>query len=88
MATNVHPLTGVELNPIPIIRQSLDFDEAVTAAILRLQGMDYAQIAHRLGTNPARIGEVFTEKTHPGAMAEAVRRIAGSARSKADPKLS
>jgi hypothetical protein len=35
MATIRHPITGVELNPIAIERKALNFDEAVTAHILR-----------------------------------------------------
>ena len=68
MARLIHPLTGVELNPIPIERIALNFEEAVTACLMRLQRVKYQTIAWRLGTNTYRLGEVFTGKIHPTAM--------------------
>ncbi len=73
MATRRHPLTGVKLNPIEIERKSLEFEDAVTAHILRCKGVKYATIAHLLGTNPARLGEVFRGECHPAAANEALR---------------
>lgn len=67
MATFVHPNTGVELNPIIIERKSLNFDEAVTAHILRLRGEKYNHVAQYLGTNTHRLGEVFRGEVHVGS---------------------
>jgi hypothetical protein len=75
MATQKHPLTGVELNPIPIERPALTFDEAVTAHVLRLQGDKFTLIAQRLGTNPFRVGEVMRGDKHPGSADAALKII-------------
>lgn len=72
MATIRHHLTGVELNPIEIERVALDFNEAVTAFILRQQGEKYHMIAQRLGTNTHRLGEVFRGEVHSGAAQRAL----------------
>lgn len=76
MATLKHPLTGVELNAIPIERPALTFDEAVTAHVLRLQGDKFTMIAHRLGTNPFRVGEVMRGVKHAGAADAALKMLA------------
>ena len=67
MATFPHPVTGVELNPVEIERPALDFDEAVTVWILRLQGVKYHHVAQMLGTNTHRVGEVLRGERHPDA---------------------
>ncbi len=67
MATRKHPSTGVDLNPIEIERKALNFDEAVTAQIMRRQGEKYNHIAQKLGTNTHRIGEVFRGEMHPSS---------------------
>jgi predicted XRE-type DNA-binding protein len=67
MATIRHPITGVELNPIAIERKALNFDEAVTAHILRQRGTKYNQVAQLLGTNTHRVGEVLRGEVHPKA---------------------
>jgi hypothetical protein len=67
----VHPVTQIELNTIEVERVSLDYQEAVTAHLMRLQGNKFSQIAHQLGTNPARLGEVFRGEKHPNARAAA-----------------
>tara|TARA_R110002020_G_scaffold147379_1_gene322709 strand:- start:331 stop:576 length:246 start_codon:yes stop_codon:yes gene_type:complete len=72
---NTHPLTGVELNPLIIERKALDFNDAVTAWVMRLQKYKYHSIAQRLGTNTHRLGEVFREETHLGSKAEAFRLL-------------
>ncbi|MFK4062184.1 hypothetical protein [Brucella anthropi] len=77
-STDTHPITGVKLNPIPIERKSLSFDDAVTAFVMKKQKIKYAVIAHRLGTNTFRLGEVFTGKEHFGAEEEADRLLNGS----------
>ncbi|HCZ00159.1 MAG TPA: hypothetical protein DHV56_09220 [Rhodobacter sp.] len=75
MARLIHPLTGVELNPIPIERTSLNFEEAVTAWLMRLQRAKYHTIAMRLGTNTHRLGEVFRGEVHITAEAAARTRL-------------
>ncbi|CUH66840.1 hypothetical protein TG4357_02671 [Thalassovita gelatinovora] len=68
-----HPITGVQLNPRKVERKALNFEEAVTAHILRLQGKTFTQIVHYLGTNANRVGEVFRGEAHPDAGKEALR---------------
>ncbi|MBW8320467.1 MAG: hypothetical protein K0M49_15385 [Arenimonas sp.] len=72
MATLVHPMTGIEMNPINIERKALTFDEAVTAHLLKMQGVKYNIIAQRLGTNTHRLGEVFRGEKHEGSKAKAI----------------
>jgi hypothetical protein len=67
----VHPVTQIELNTIEVERVSLDYQEAVTAHLMRLEGKKFSQIAHQLGTNPARLGEVFRGEKYPDALAAA-----------------
>lgn len=67
MAMERHPITGVPLNEILHERISLNFEEAVTVWVLKIAGEKYATIAMRLGTNPARVGEVLRQEKHPGA---------------------
>ena len=87
MATTKHPITGVDLNLIAVRRKALDFDEAVTAIILRQQGHHYHAIAHLLGTNPARVGEVFRGESHPEARMTALRKLSRQLALLADPRL-
>lgn len=75
---HTHPITGVPLNPILVKRKSLDFEEAVTAHILRTQGKTFTDIVQHLGTNANRVGEVFRGDTHPDAAQEALRRMTKS----------
>lgn len=70
-----HPITGVKLNPIKVKRKSLNFEEAVTAHILQIQGKTFTDIVQYLGTNANRVGEVFRGESHPTAGAEALRRL-------------
>lgn len=67
MATFTHPITGIEINPVFIERKALSFDEAVTAHVMRMQGVKYNIIAQQLGTNTHRLGEVFREEKHAGS---------------------
>ncbi|MDO1580885.1 hypothetical protein [Rhizobium oryzicola] len=71
MVTLVHPMTGVEMNPVLIERKALTFDEAVTAHLLKMQGVKYNIIAQRLGTNTHRLGEVFRGEKHEGSKVKA-----------------
>ncbi|MCD2175811.1 hypothetical protein [Rhizobium sp. C4] len=73
MASMLHPITGVEINPVVVERKSLTFDEAVTAQIMRLQRIKYNIIAQHLGTNTHRLGEVFRGEKHEGSKAVAVQ---------------
>jgi hypothetical protein len=75
MAFHKHPITGVKINPIPVKRKQLTFDEAVTAHIMRQQGKTFTDIVHHLGTNANRVGEVFRGETHPGSAMEALRLL-------------
>ena len=75
MATTEHPLTGVRLNHIEVVRKSLTEAEAITAIILRHQGEHYHSIAQKLGTNTHRIGEVFNNKVHPKAYQKALEML-------------
>ena len=75
----LHPLTGIELNPVVVERKALSFDEAVTAFVLRAQGCKYNIIAQHLGTNTHRLGEVFREEKHVGAQAAAIALVSGGA---------
>ena len=75
MAPIKHPVTGVDMNPILVERLSLDYDAAVTAWVLKLQGAKYNIIAHRLGTNTHRLGEVFRGEKHSSAKADALHRL-------------
>ncbi|MFW2541515.1 hypothetical protein ACN2XU_02655 [Primorskyibacter sp. 2E107] len=72
MATEVHPITGDELNPIAVKRAQLTFENAVTAWIMKLQGETFTDIVQKLGTNANRIGEVFRGDAHRDAHAKAV----------------
>lgn len=76
MVTLVHPITGVEMNPVVIERKSLSFSDAVTAQILRMQGVKYNLIAQQLGTNTHRLGEVFRGEKHEGSKALADELLA------------
>ncbi len=78
MATLTHPMTGIEMNPILIERKALTFEEAVTAHLLRMQGVKYNIIAQQLGTNTHRLGEVFRGEKHVGSKAKAKELIATS----------
>ena len=69
------PELGVELNPIVVRRKRLSFDDAVAAWAMRLRGEHYNTIAHRLGCNPARLGEVFRGERHRGARKRAVEML-------------
>ncbi|MCT4654261.1 MAG: hypothetical protein N4A65_00465 [Cohaesibacter sp.] len=75
----IHPLTGVELNDVEIERKALNFNEAVTAHLMRMQGEKYNIIAQHLGTNTHRLGEVFREELHIGAKQAASRLLATAA---------
>ncbi|MCC5956275.1 MAG: hypothetical protein JJU07_09235 [Natronohydrobacter sp.] len=75
MATIRHPITGVELNPIAIERKALNFDEAVTAHVLRKRGTKYNHVAQLLGTNTHRVGEVLRGEVHPKAAEVAMRLL-------------
>lgn len=74
MATYLHPVTGVELNQIDVRRKSLDETEQATVRLLRQSGTYVSDIAHMMGTNPARIGEVLRGDVCPKA-AHAVRDL-------------
>lgn len=65
MANFTHPLTGVPLNVILYKRSALNEAEAITAHILRRQGVSYTDIVHKLGTNANRVGEVFRGQAWP-----------------------
>lgn len=71
MSTITNPVTGIELNPILIERLSLEWEDAVTAWLLRLKGVKYQIVAQMLGTNTHRLGEVFRGEVHPGSEAAA-----------------
>ena len=75
MALVTHPLTGVEINPVVIERKALSFDEAVTAHVMRMQGVKYNIIAQHLGTNTHRLGEVFREEKHGGSKRAAIAML-------------
>lgn len=72
-----HPLTGVILNVIAKKRRALSFKEAVTVHVLRMQGVTYTDIVHKLGTNANRIGEILRGEEHPNAQTEAYRLLNG-----------
>ncbi|MCQ0986998.1 hypothetical protein [Jiella marina] len=78
MAAYLHPLTGIELNPVVIERKALTYEEAVTAFVLRAQGCKYNIIAQHLGTNTHRLGEVFRGEKHMGAEAKATALLFGT----------
>jgi hypothetical protein len=78
MAIVTHPITGVEMNPVIIERKSLTFDEAVTAHVMRMQGVKYNIVAQHLGTNTHRLGEVYRGEKHPGSRRVAAALIARS----------
>lgn len=59
MATEKHPITGVELNVISIHRAALNDKEQLTAHILHLQNEDQHVIAHKLGINSGRVSETM-----------------------------
>ena len=67
MAITKHPMTGVELNDITIKRKTLSLDDAVTAHIMRQQGVTFTDVVQKLGTNANRVGEVFRGDVHPQA---------------------
>jgi len=71
-----HSVTGVKLNPILIKRVSLDFEDAVTVWVEKLQGSQYQHIAQMLGANTLRISEVLRGEKFPEAKAEAIDRLA------------
>lgn len=75
MAPNLHPITGVKLNPILIERPALNYDEAVTVWLLKLQKTKYNHIAQMLGTNTHRVGEVLRGEKHLNARADAIDRL-------------
>ena len=77
MAALKHPLTGVMLNAIEFERPALGEKEAVTAWILRLQGEKYSNVAHLLGTNTHRLGEVYRGEAFPRAEVQA-RELLGA----------
>lgn len=70
-----HPITGVKLNVIAHKRRALNFNEAVTAHILKQQGATYTDIVHKLGTNANRVGEVLRGEVHPDASGEALKLL-------------
>ncbi|MEP3633389.1 MAG: hypothetical protein ABJN12_09745 [Shimia thalassica] len=70
--SDTHPITGAKLNPLKIERVRLNFDAAVTAWIMRLQGEKIQIIAQRLGTNTYRLGEVYREEVHPSSKQRAI----------------
>lgn len=70
-----HPITGIVLNVIVKKRRALTFAEAVTAHIMRMQGVTFTDIVHKLGTNANRVGEVFKGEEHPNAKTEAYRLL-------------
>ena len=78
MALETHPLTGVKINPIVIERKALTFDEAVTAQVMRMQGVKYNHIAQHLGTNTHRLGEVFRGEKHVNSRNMAMYMLAMS----------
>lgn len=60
MATFKHPVTGVLLNRIDIMRpRNLSDDEAETARLLRKQGHKVQDITAMLGTNQGRVHQVL-----------------------------
>lgn len=75
MALEKHPLTGVAINPVIIERKALSFDDAVTAHVMRLQVVKYNIIAHHLGTNTHRLGEVFRGEKHNGSKRVAIAML-------------
>lgn len=81
--TVIHPITGIRLNALELERVALDYDEAVTAHLMKMQGEKFSRIAHLLGANPARLGEVFRGEKHPGAASEAQSLLR---KSSPDPK--
>ena len=76
MATFNHPITGIPLNSIKEKRKSLDYDEAVTAHILRMEGRKIQTITAMLGTNQGRVVAVLNGEVHPKAANDAVKQIA------------
>gem|GEM_PF-1473608 len=70
-----HPITGVEMNIIVKKRRKLTFIEAVTVWVMKLQGVSYTDIVHKLGANANRIGEVIRGDAHPNALPEAYRLL-------------
>lgn len=77
MATYKHPITGIELNKIEVKRKALNHDEAVTAHILKLQGVSFTDIVQMIGTNANRVGEVFRGELHPDAHHKATETMRG-----------
>lgn len=66
---------GVELNPIIYRRTALDFDAAVAVWLMRMRGAHFATSAQKLGTNPARVGEVLRKERHPDAYEVALGHV-------------
>lgn len=75
MATISHPETGVLLNVVDVVRPSLNHDEAITVHVMRKRGSGFQEIAQKLGTNPARVGEVLRGDQHYGTEALALKII-------------
>ncbi|SEI09974.1 hypothetical protein [Paracoccus alkenifer] len=60
MATFRHPVTGVLLNEISVVRpRKLSEMEAETARLLRQQGLKLQDITAMLGTNQGRVADVL-----------------------------
>lgn len=55
MAAFRHPETGIPLNRLDVVRQSLDATEQETARLLRRDGYKVQDIAAMLGTNQGRV---------------------------------
>lgn len=64
---------NVELNSIQIQRTSLNEHEAIAVWLLRWSGDKQHVIAAKLGTNPGRVADVLTGKTHYGSKRTAQR---------------
>ena len=73
--SSFHPITGVQLTALEIERKALNEEEAITAYVLRLQGEKFSHIAHALGTNTFRLGEVFRGEKHPSARLAAQKAL-------------
>ncbi|GLO78509.1 hypothetical protein [Sulfitobacter pontiacus] len=64
---------GIQLNDITVKRKRLTLEDAVTAHILRHQGVSYTDIVQMLGTNANRVGDVFRGRSFPEAAMIALR---------------
>ncbi len=70
-------ISSFELNPIHARRARLTFEEAIAVWLMHWSG-DYSHIiAAKLGTNPGRVADVLTEKTHVGSRIKAFELRAG-----------